>query len=542
MSILQIRLLGEFELSLGEQALPPPATVKARSLLAYLVTHCGRAHRREELANLFWPEHPRERALHSLSTAIWHIRRALPAGDFVLTTAQKVRFNPDTTYWLDAEALEQAVTSQLRSATGTPGHPPDPDLLAVAVKLYRGDFLEGFYDDWCWDTVVDRYKDAQNPPRWILERPNDRGSIMPGPDAIPVPDWTATGIIGLESEACAPFATSWIREDGGAALDYDTWVEGASKLYQGKTRSDQPEGVPPTAGVITILGAHHGDAVRVSKSCGWFCSSSGTTTALCPSASGAEQQEATAPEQQAITLERDPFGLEVSTLPQGDGTTLIVEVQASIPLPQAPQVEVWQGAGAVLTPTLAFDGVKYTGQVSLDPQLGLQGQVFARAVDAQSHAVHALDFFSAEPVEPDQLTWVKSADGLMEIFLPAGSLEGEPVVSIQPANRPVWEQGGTMVVGRPYEISSSDGTIGLNQPAVANIYFASDVVETDGSPRLDLYHWDEQSGRWVPLSGTLELTHNFVSAEITELGAYAILRSFEDRQYLPLVVRQYRGP
>lgn len=394
----------------------------------------------------------------------------------------------------------------------------------------------------CWDTVVDRYKDAQNPPRWILERPNDRGSIMPGPDAIPVPDWTATGIIGLESEACAPFATSWIREDGGAALDYDTWVEGASKLYQGKTRSDQPEGVPPTAGVITILGAHHGDAVRVSKSCGWFCSSSGTTTALCPSASGAEQQEATAPEQQAITLERDPFGLEVSTLPQGDGTTLIVEVQASIPLPQAPQVEVWQGAGAVLTPTLAFDGVKYTGQVSLDPQLGSQGQVFARAVDAQSRAVHALDFFSAEPVEPDQLTWVKSADGLMEIFLPAGSLEGEPVVSIQPANRPVWEQGGMMVVGRPYEISSSDGTIGLNQPAVANIYFASDVVETDGSPRLDLYHWDEQSGRWVPLSGTLELTHNFVSAEITELGAYAILRSFEDRQYLPLVVRQYRGP
>ncbi len=149
MSILQIRLLGEFELSLGEQALPPPATVKARSLLAYLVTHCGRAHRREELANLFWPEHPRERALHSLSTAIWHIRRALPAGDFVLTTAQKVRFNPDITYWLDAEALEQAVTSQLRSATGTPGHPPDPDLLVVAVKLYRGDFLEGFYDDWC---------------------------------------------------------------------------------------------------------------------------------------------------------------------------------------------------------------------------------------------------------------------------------------------------------------------------------------------------------------------------------------------------------
>ncbi len=105
----------------------------------------------------------------------------------------------------------------------------------------------------CWDTVVNRYRDTQNPPRWILERPNDRGSIMPGPDAIPVPDWTATRIIGLESDACAPFTTSWIEKDGGAALDYDTWVEGASKLYQGKTVSNQPVGIPATAGVITIL-------------------------------------------------------------------------------------------------------------------------------------------------------------------------------------------------------------------------------------------------------------------------------------------------
>ncbi len=149
MSILQIRLLGEFELSIGEQALSPPATAKARSLLAYLATKSGRAHRRELLADLFWPEYPRERALHSLSTALWHIRRALPAGDFILADAQEIRFNPDMACWIDAEALETAVTGQLRSAPDSPGHPPDADVLAAAVRLYRGDFLEGFYDDWC---------------------------------------------------------------------------------------------------------------------------------------------------------------------------------------------------------------------------------------------------------------------------------------------------------------------------------------------------------------------------------------------------------
>ena len=149
MSILQIRLLGKFELSIGRQALPPPATIKARSLLAYLVTHRGRAYRREQLADLFWPEHPRERALHSLSTALWQVRCALPAGDFVLADAQEIRFNPDKACWIDAEVLEKAVTGQLRSAPGSPGHPPDPDLLAAAVNLYHGDFLEGFYDGWC---------------------------------------------------------------------------------------------------------------------------------------------------------------------------------------------------------------------------------------------------------------------------------------------------------------------------------------------------------------------------------------------------------
>lgn len=145
MSTLQIRLLGEFELSVGGQVLPPPATLKARSLLAFLVTHRAQACPREPLADLFWPEYPREKALHSLSTALWHIRRALPAGDFILSDAQEIRFNPGSDYWLDTEALETAIRGQLQSGRAS----PDPEVLAMAVGLYRGDFLEGFYDDWC---------------------------------------------------------------------------------------------------------------------------------------------------------------------------------------------------------------------------------------------------------------------------------------------------------------------------------------------------------------------------------------------------------
>lgn len=145
MPILRIRMLGELELTMGDQALLLPATMKARSLLAFLVTHRARAYPREQLADLLWPDSPREKALHSLSTALWHIRRALPDGNFILADAQEVRFNPGSECWLDAEVLKTAITDQLQAGRA----PPNPDVLAMAVGLYGGDFLEGFYDDWC---------------------------------------------------------------------------------------------------------------------------------------------------------------------------------------------------------------------------------------------------------------------------------------------------------------------------------------------------------------------------------------------------------
>jgi len=139
MTTLKICLLGEFELYGGDEPLPPPATLKARSLLAYLVVHRDRACPREVLADLFWPDRPRDKALRSLSTALWHVRRILPPDDYILADVQTVRFNPESDYWLDVEEFEKLVKLALREA----------------VALYKGDFLEGFYDDWC---LEERYR------------------------------------------------------------------------------------------------------------------------------------------------------------------------------------------------------------------------------------------------------------------------------------------------------------------------------------------------------------------------------------------------
>jgi DNA-binding SARP family transcriptional activator len=140
---LRIRTLGEFELCRGDTLLSLPATVKACSLLAYLALHRDRA----------WPDRPRDKALHNLSTALWHIRRAISLDHHILADAQTVQFNRESDYWLDVEEFLALCSSSLNLM-------PENTNLSVerlerAVALYRGDFMEYFYDDWC---LEERYR------------------------------------------------------------------------------------------------------------------------------------------------------------------------------------------------------------------------------------------------------------------------------------------------------------------------------------------------------------------------------------------------
>src|SRR5512139_3550947 len=120
----------------GNRQLPKPPTLKSQSLLAYLVHHRRQPHPRDQLAGLFFGERTEHKARRSLSTALWHIRRCLPNDSFLLSDPQTVQFDPQSPIWLDVEEFEAlAVRSEAAS-------------LHSAIGLYRGDFLDGFYDDW----------------------------------------------------------------------------------------------------------------------------------------------------------------------------------------------------------------------------------------------------------------------------------------------------------------------------------------------------------------------------------------------------------
>ncbi len=139
---LDVRLLGTLEITYqpaaaaAPLALSLPPTVKSQSLLAYLILHTQPPSTRERLSALFWAERPPSRARRSLSTALWHIRRCFPV-ESLQTDARTVRFAFPGSVVVDVHTFEKRVAEDAPL-----------DSLAQGVNLYRGDFLEDFYDDW----------------------------------------------------------------------------------------------------------------------------------------------------------------------------------------------------------------------------------------------------------------------------------------------------------------------------------------------------------------------------------------------------------
>lgn len=153
MSVLRVSLFGTIKinhaLQPGEIKIPP----KSRALLAYLLLHGPRLHPRERLLDLFWGDYSVDRARGSLSTTVWRLRRALepentvPGTYLVTTAADEIGFNWESDHWLDVLAFEQQAGRVLdQPIAALPSVVIDE--LETSLRLYKGDLLDGFYDDW----------------------------------------------------------------------------------------------------------------------------------------------------------------------------------------------------------------------------------------------------------------------------------------------------------------------------------------------------------------------------------------------------------
>ena len=138
-SLFTFRLFGGLAIRRRGQRVSPPASQKARALLAYLLVHPGAAHERAYLAGMFWLDLPESTARRRLSQALWQVRQVCP---FVEATRTTVRLPERGQYWVDVAAFRAAL------AQAEHGEHDHLTSLQEAVDLYQGDFLPGYYDEW----------------------------------------------------------------------------------------------------------------------------------------------------------------------------------------------------------------------------------------------------------------------------------------------------------------------------------------------------------------------------------------------------------
>jgi DNA-binding SARP family transcriptional activator len=131
-----IALLGSFQVQTEEKILVDGGFSKPWALFAYLLVERGRAHSREHLAALFWPDQPDTNARQSLRWALTTLRRAIGDNDnkmpLVLVSRESLQFNLASAANVDLIRLDELLAD-----------PNDQQKLCQAIDLYRGELLAG---------------------------------------------------------------------------------------------------------------------------------------------------------------------------------------------------------------------------------------------------------------------------------------------------------------------------------------------------------------------------------------------------------------
>jgi DNA-binding SARP family transcriptional activator len=137
---LAVELLGHFELTVGGTRIEGIRTPRLESLVAYLLLHCERPVRRDQLAFTLWPESSDAQALTNLRRELHFLRRALPEPDrLIVLDRRTVQWRPDGPFRFDVADFE---------ATVERGREGDAGAFDEALRMYDGPLLPTCYDDW----------------------------------------------------------------------------------------------------------------------------------------------------------------------------------------------------------------------------------------------------------------------------------------------------------------------------------------------------------------------------------------------------------
>jgi DNA-binding SARP family transcriptional activator len=149
---LSVHLFGKFEIRSKEGIWCCRESNKVHELFSYLLLHRKVPQNREQLASVFWGETATQQSKKYLRQTLWHLQSlckshlGLGSQELFLSENETILFNPAIDLWIDVEAFQTAL-SHIRPNLSLDA--PTAQKLRLAVDLYEGDLLEGWYHDWC---------------------------------------------------------------------------------------------------------------------------------------------------------------------------------------------------------------------------------------------------------------------------------------------------------------------------------------------------------------------------------------------------------
>lgn len=152
MDTLHITLFGHVTVIYPNHSAPLKLSRGSQALLAYLLLQPHLVPR-EVLMEVFWADSPVDRAQSNLTTALWRLRQSLepatvqPGTYLIASNTGEIGFNWKSSHWLDIEAFEQQICAFLRKPLSVLNE-DEVKGIEGELALYRGDLLEGLYDDW----------------------------------------------------------------------------------------------------------------------------------------------------------------------------------------------------------------------------------------------------------------------------------------------------------------------------------------------------------------------------------------------------------
>ena len=133
---LEVRLLGRPELRFDGIGLAHVTPPRVFSLLAFLILNRDRPMTRAAAASALWIDELEDDARSNLRRHLSVLNAGLPKIDvpWILTTTTTLQWNPNAPAWIDVVEFERLAENE--------------DAAAAAAALYRGEFLQGHFEDW----------------------------------------------------------------------------------------------------------------------------------------------------------------------------------------------------------------------------------------------------------------------------------------------------------------------------------------------------------------------------------------------------------